>query len=184
MREVADGVEFEFLDAADEASYGRLADSDVYVGGCYKRAFEAGRNLDYIHIFSAGIDRCVSIPGIQSAGYIVTNSAKAASETIAEHAIAMMLVLTRKLHTFHSAQLNSKWARRSSDGPPATAVKGKTMMVLGLGGIGTQAASRAHKLGMRVIATRKNERTMLSGVGQEKPIELWKGQSILVPEIK
>ncbi len=45
--------------------------------------------------------------------------------------------------------------------PPgrAAVVEGKTMLVVGLGGIGTEVAKRAHALGMKVTATRASGRT-------------------------
>ena len=41
---------------------------------------------------------------------------------------------------------------------PITELKGKTLLVVGLGGIGTEIAWRAQGLGMRVIATRSSSR--------------------------
>lgn len=160
MQEISDGVEIEILSAAElSGDYEGLADSDVYLGWCIPDAITAGTSLDYMHIFSAGMDGCMRIPGIAESGLIVTNSAKAASETIAEHSIALMLTLTRNLHFYHTAQGNSKWQRRDSAMPSAITVQGKTMLVLGLGGIGSQVARRAHDLGMRVIGTRNSSRS-------------------------
>lgn len=157
FKEVADGVEIEFLQGSDNLER-KLANTDVYFGGC-NTAIMSSKNIDYIHILSAGVDACARIPGIQSAGLIVTNSQKAHSETIAEHAIALMLALTRNLHYYHSMQMKSEWSRGGpSDMPESISVKDKTLLVLGLGGIGSQAASRGYNLGMRVIGTRNSSR--------------------------
>ena len=158
--EVSDGVEVDIM-VASKAGFDldRLVDSDVYIGWCFANAISSIEELDYIHIFSAGLDRCTSIPGFVESNPIATNSAKAASETIAEHSIALMLSVTRNLPFHHSAQLESKWRDEDDNSSPAISVQGKTMLVLGLGGIGSQVARRAHALGMRVVATRNSSRT-------------------------
>jgi len=160
IREVTDGVKIDFIyPARGDANLESLADSDVYVGWCYADAITAYDKLDYLHAYSAGVDRCISIPGLVEAKPITTNSAKAASETIAEHAIALMLALTRNLHVHHSAQIEGRWGNGSPDDPATVSVNGKTMLVLGLGGIGSQVARRAHDLGMQVTGTRNSSRS-------------------------
>ncbi len=159
VREVADGVEIHFLSFGPEGiDTTGAADSDAYFGWCIPSIIEAAANLRYLHLYSAGIDRCAAIPGIRDRGMITSNSAKAASETIADHSIAMMFTLTRNLHMHHTAQLRGEWDGISENAPETVAIGGKTMLVLGLGGIGTQVARRAHGLGMRVIGTRNSSR--------------------------
>ncbi len=158
VKKVTDGIEIELLHAGADANSGSLAGSDVYLGWC-NNEMNISESLDYIHIMSAGIDGCETMPGILTADLITTNNAKAHSETIAEHSIALMLAMTRNLHVYRSLQMNSEWQRGGPSGTtPSMSVKGKTMLVLGLGGIGTQVASRAYKLGMRVIGTRNSSR--------------------------
>jgi phosphoglycerate dehydrogenase-like enzyme len=77
---------------------------------------------------------------------------------IAEHAIAMLLALTHNLPAYQKAQGEGKWQRELSDTITFGELKGKTLLVAGLGGIGTEIAWRAHGLGMRVIATRSSSR--------------------------
>lgn len=158
MLEPMGNVQVTFFAADSDADYSQLADTDVIVGWCSRDAIEAAPNLRYLHLYLAGIDRCASIPGIADRGLIATNSAKAASETIAEHAIALMLMLTRGLHSHHVQQMKAQW-RGVEDPPPVMSVKGKTMLVLGLGGIGSQVAKRANGLGMTVIGTRNSSRS-------------------------
>ena len=155
--EVADGVEMDFVNNNNEIKES-IIDSDVYVGGC-SEVILTGKNLDYVHITSAGIDRCNAIPGLNSTKLITTNNAKVHSETIAEHAITLMLALTRNLPAFLELQAKSNWNRGNfSNRPQSMSVKGKTLLVLGLGGIGNQAAIRGYNLGMRVIGTRNSSR--------------------------
>lgn len=159
LRSVSDGVEVDFFDPeASGNDFSSLKDSDVLLGWCSPGAIAAAGKLRYLHIYSAGIDRCSATPAIAERDLIATNSAKAASETIAEHSIAMMLMLTRNLHFYRSQQADGDWTRNPAGAPAAISVKGKTMLVLGLGGIGSQVAKRGHDLGMRVVGTRNSSR--------------------------
>ncbi|MDJ0656071.1 MAG: D-2-hydroxyacid dehydrogenase [Xanthomonadales bacterium] len=143
----------------DPQSAGDASSADVLLGWCSPTVIEAAESLRYLHVFSAGLDGCMRVEGIADRGLITTNSAKAASETIAEHAIALTLALSRNVHLYHQAQMESRWQRGFGEGSRATALTGKTMLVLGLGGIGSQVARRANALGMRVIATRNSSRS-------------------------
>ena len=79
--------------------------------------------------------------------------------TLAEHAIAMMMVLARGLDLYHANQIKGQWKREAGlDRAGHMELEGRTLLVVGLGGIGTQVAKRGHGLGMRVIATRNSRR--------------------------
>jgi len=67
----------------------------------------------------------------------------------------MTLMLSRKLHYYQEQQDQQRWARTAE---LSTDLSGKTLLILGLGGIGTETARRASALGMRVIATRNSSR--------------------------
>jgi phosphoglycerate dehydrogenase-like enzyme len=70
---------------------------------------------------------------------------------IADHTIAMVLALMRGLPQWLEHQRAGAWAR--DEQVPQDELTGKTMLVLGLGGIGREVARRAHACGMRVLAT-------------------------------
>jgi phosphoglycerate dehydrogenase-like enzyme len=69
----------------------------------------------------------------------------------------MMFALGRKLPAFMAAQREGQWERDLAD-EGMWAMEGKTVLVVGLGGIGTEVARRAHALGMKVIAIRNSRR--------------------------
>ena len=70
----------------------------------------------------------------------------------------MMLALARQLPTFAKRMGEGEWNRGSTVVSAMTPIAGKTLLVVGLGGIGTAAALRGAALGMRVIATRNSSR--------------------------
>jgi phosphoglycerate dehydrogenase-like enzyme len=70
--------------------------------------------------------------------------------------MAFMFGLTRGLAAFVPAQARGEWADEAVPESRMWEVKGRTMLVVGLGGIGTEVAKRAHALGMTVLATRNS----------------------------
>ncbi len=113
--------------------------------------------LTWVHAPSAGVDRLVPMKGIaDNPGLVVTNNRAVHGPAIADQAMAMLLSLTRQLPYYARAQSEARWDHQD---PPARPVvlEGKTMLVVGIGGIGTEIAKRAHGMGMHVIATRRSD---------------------------
>lgn len=136
----------------------QLATAPVVIGLCDAATLEAAKSLVWIQALSAGVERCVGVPGLAERKIVLTNLQRTMGPSIAEHSIAMMMALARGLPAFGRYQQAGRW----DDGDAVTArmreVGGRTMLVVGLGGIGTEVARRAHGLGMRVIATRNSSR--------------------------
>ena len=149
----------EFVVAPNRKAAADLLDgADVLLGYCTHETLNKGKQMRYILNYSAGVDRCMSSPLIRERDLLVTNMQRIYGPGIAEHAIAMMYMLTRKLHVFHDRQREQQWDRSAVKRTQLWEVQGRTMLVVGLGGIGTQIARRANALGMRVIATRNSSR--------------------------
>ena len=89
---------------------------------------------------------------------LVTNMQRIGGPIIAEHTIGMVLAFTRGIDLYVTAQPRGEW-RRSTPPGRMSVIDGKTMLVVGLGGIGSEVAKRAHALGMKVTATRASGRT-------------------------
>ena len=135
-----------------------LDDADVLLGYCNHETLENGEQLRYILNYSAGVDRCMQSDLVQERDFLLTNMQRIYAPGIAEHVIGLMYMLTRKLHIFHEKQLQNDWDRNAAERTEMWEVQGRTMLVVGLGGIGTEIARRAQALGMRVIATRNSSR--------------------------
>jgi len=114
-------------------------------------------NLVWVQAMSAGVDRYISIkPLVDNDRIVLTNMRAVHGPAIADHAFAMLLTLTRNMRHHAENQSRGEWARDDA-GPRSAALHGKTMLVVGIGGIGTEIAQRAHGFGMRVIATRRSD---------------------------
>ncbi len=164
------------LDAAELAELSKLAPNLRIVAGLSReealaRAAEAhgvdGRyaspefiaaapNLVWVQAMSAGVDRYLGNAALmQRESLVLTNMQGVHGPAIADHALGMLLTLTRDLRHYAKEQDAGRW---TPDGTgAATALAGRTMLVVGLGGIGTEIAQRAAGFGMRVIATRRSD---------------------------
>ena len=157
LKQVTGDAELVIAKSRKEAA-NLLDGADVLLGYCTQETLNNGMELRYILNYSAGVDRCTSSPLIQERDLLVTNMQRIYGPGIAEHTIGMMYMLTRKLHVFHDRQREQQWDRSAVKRTEMWEVQGRTMLVVGLGGIGTQIARRANALGMRVIATRNSSR--------------------------
>ena len=112
--------------------------------------------LRWVQVSSAGVDRYLGIkPLMENDKLVLSNNRAVHGPAIADHALAMLLSLTRNLKYYAKNQKQAKWAR---GGGESIALQGKTMLVVGLGGIGTEIAQRANGFGMKVIGTRRSDR--------------------------
>src|SRR5262245_58270604 len=79
---------------------------------------------------------------------------------VAQHAMALILALTRQLHLAHDNQVRRYWRGMVSDlSQREDELGGKTLLVVGLGRIGSRLATLARCFGMRVVATKRDAST-------------------------
>ncbi|HXS30558.1 MAG TPA: D-2-hydroxyacid dehydrogenase [Steroidobacteraceae bacterium] len=145
--------------ATDVASAAAAAtDADVIMGRnpeiCDPRIVNNAKQLRWLASLNAGVELCMGLPAVKAQNLVMTNMRGLDAPVIAEHAIALMLGLAHGLDRFAIDTSNHVWSRTSAARVPMQFMEGKTMLVSGLGGIGTEVARRAHGLGMRVVATR------------------------------
>jgi len=157
LQAAAPGVEL--LLASTMAEAVQLAkDADAVLGFCSAEVLAAGPDIRWVQSFSAGVERCVTVPALRERGILLTNMQRVAGPVMAEHVMAMMLAYARGLHFFIPERMASRWTRELPAPGRMVTLEGKTVLVAGLGGIGVEVAKRAHALGMRVIATRASGR--------------------------
>ena len=148
LQAAAPGVRFVEISAAAPRD---IAAADATLGVCSEQVLAKAVKLAWIQWLGAGVEGCVHQPLLHQRHPLLTNMQRVMGPSMAEHVLAMMLALSRHLNYFMHEQQQAVWAR---DTPQLTDLDGKTVLVVGLGGIGTEVARRAHALGMRVTATR------------------------------
>ena len=109
---------------------------------------EAATNLKVVGRAGIGLDN-VDLAEASKRGIVVMNAPDGNATTAAEHAIAMMMSLSRNVPQATASMKTGKWEKKSFMGREVT---GKTLGIVGVGRIGSIAASRAQGLKMKVIA--------------------------------
>jgi phosphoglycerate dehydrogenase-like enzyme len=137
----------------------KVRDADVFIGFCTHDLVEAGKELRWIQVLYAGVERCVPELAGRERPIVLTNMQRVAGPVMAEHVMALVLALARGLPEWMRAQEKGEWSPDLVDDSRMWTLDGRTMLVVGLGGIGTEVAKRAHALGMKVVATRASGRT-------------------------
>jgi phosphoglycerate dehydrogenase-like enzyme len=158
IKGVAPDAEVTMLEFGDFANPA-LQTADVVFGWCSDALIAATPRLRWLQHYAAGVENCVKIEALAERKILLTNMQKASSPAIAEHAIAMMFALARRFPEYLAYQQSGEWRRGEQDRSNHYELAGKTMLVYGLGGIGTEIARRAAALGMQVIAIRNSSRT-------------------------
>jgi D-3-phosphoglycerate dehydrogenase len=114
------------------------------------KALENPGKLKAIARAGVGVDN-IDLDAATARGILVMNTAEASTLSTAEHALALMMSLARKIPAAH-AHLRSgqlEWKKRSQY--QGTQLAGKTLGVVGLGRIGRTVASRALAMEMNVV---------------------------------
>lgn len=109
----------------------------------------AGKNLRVIARAGVGVDN-IDLDAATRAGILVVNSPTGNIVAAAEHAIAMLLAMSRHIPAANAALKDGRWERSRYLG---VEVRHKTLGIVGLGKVGAEVARRAKGLEMRVIAT-------------------------------
>ncbi|MEC8775694.1 MAG: 2-hydroxyacid dehydrogenase [Pseudomonadota bacterium] len=134
----------EYKDALKDSSYlvgfvDSLVDDEL---------FETGPNLKLIQLLSAGYDRA-DIEAARKAGVPIANNGGANSVAVSEHAVLLMLAVSRQLVRQHTSVAAGNW--RGNETPRVHELRNKTLGIVGLGTIGKKTARLAAAFGMNII---------------------------------
>jgi phosphoglycerate dehydrogenase-like enzyme len=154
----------------------RIDGSDIIIVGWTaipKEVLQSSRNLRMISVWGTGYE-FVDVESATSRGIIVSNVPRYAGESVAEHALALILSLTRHLNESQSSVKRGNWDWRSLRGRE---LRNQTIGIIGAGDTGSALARLAGCLGMHVLvhsrtqANRKGIAKSAEFVGLERLLE-------------
>ena len=125
----------------------QLAAADGVIGPFDLKLLSGAPRLKWIQSESAGVENFTFLPGFAQGEIVLTNNKILQGPEIADHALGLLLALTRGIAT--AARGGSEDWNQKNYNP--IELRGKTAVIVGVGGIGTQIALRLNASGMTVI---------------------------------
>ena len=135
-----------------------IVDADALIGNITPEQVRAGKNLKWVAVMSAGVENVLMKSGgddLRDSNIVLTNNKVVQGPEIADHAFALLLALTRDLPLYWGDKQNENWRRQQFKG---IELMGKNAVIIGVGGIGMQIATRAWAFGMNVVGVDPEDR--------------------------
>src|SRR5438270_6710897 len=115
------------------------------------------RKLKWIHSPAAAVHQLM-FPELASSDVVVTNARGIHGPVVAEHALALLMALAKRLPQAMRLQQKSIWGQQLlwDEKPTTREIAGGTVVVVGMGNIGREFTRIARALGMRVLGVREH----------------------------
>jgi phosphoglycerate dehydrogenase-like enzyme len=154
----------------DQAAIDQVASTDL--DGLIGRWLPSDRtrtpSLRWLQVLSAGVEHIIGEDLTWPPEITLTNARGAYATSIAQYTIAAILRVAEKVDRRREQQLAGRWPDGSEDDLLGDAIRGRTLVIVGYGGIGREIARLAAAHGMRVIAVKANP-TVLADDGFRAP---------------
>jgi len=144
-----------------EDTMNRIEEADVFVcSGFWDNALlERATKLKYIQSIGAGYDQ-FPLDELKKRGIRLANASGVNQNAVAEHAMSLILGLNRHIHTGRDNQNNRTWRGMLGDlTKREDELIGKTILIVGMGAIGSRLARFAKAFDMKVVATKRDPST-------------------------
>jgi len=146
---------FEFV----QAPHGRpefwelLKDTDFYIGaGQFKHGpefYAQAPKLKLVQTLSAGYNT-YDLDAARAAGVPICNNGGANATAVSEHAVMLMLAVSRRLIWQHDGVVSGRWRGNDFNSTKLYELEDKTLGIVGLGNIGKKVARRAKAFDMKI----------------------------------
>ena len=138
IRSLSSDLEIKTCDSEDEFRR-EIADAHVIYGGLSRQDLAAAKQLRWIQYSAAGVES-ILWPELVEGPVVLTNMQRIYAPAISETVMALILALTRRLPQYALQTREHQW--KPIEG--LVEISGMTMGLVGLGGIGSETAYRAH----------------------------------------
>jgi phosphoglycerate dehydrogenase-like enzyme len=135
-----------------------IVDAEIVVAWSVRpQQITAAKNLRWIHSTAAAVHQLI-FPELVNSKIILTNAREVHGPVVAEHVIALIFALAKKIPDSVRLQEKHIWGQQLlwDELPRVREVGGATVGMVGLGSIGRPVVKSAKALGMRVIAVREH----------------------------
>jgi len=165
--------DFPGLDVVDLRGYAgiehQIPDADIAIAWSIRpEQFRLAKKLRWIHSTAAAVHQLM-FPELIESNVILTNAREVHGAVVAEHVIALIFALAKRIPDAVRLQQKHSWGQKEmwESRPRPREIAGATLGLIGLGSIGRAVAHSANSLGMKVIAAREHpEKEMPAGVQQ------------------
>jgi phosphoglycerate dehydrogenase-like enzyme len=164
-----------------EQTRARLPDADVLVVSALwnNSLLEAASKLKFIQSIGAGYNQ-FPLDELKRRGIRLASARGVNSNAVSEHAMALILAFTRQIADGRDHQPKHAWRGLVSDPTRREdELGGKTLLIFGLGTIGSRLARLAKAFGLRVIGIRRNVAAATGVADEVQPPEKWES---LIPQ--
>jgi phosphoglycerate dehydrogenase-like enzyme len=145
-----------------------IGDTDALFGRVANDLFVSAKRLRYYHSIGAGVDAILT-PELVNSEVILASEKGEVGIHLAEHAFALLLTITRGIHT---ALRKPDYSLREPIRKEQWELHDQTLGIVGFGGTGRAVAQRAHGFGMKVLAVDIDDVPGMTGV------TLWKSDKL------
>lgn len=149
IQEMAPGLTLQVTSAPTQAM---VSDSEIICGCPPKQLLAEAPDLKWLHLTNAGIEPYGDLGLYANRDILLTNASGVYGASIAEHAVGLMVGVSR----FFERHVLNKQSRRWQRIPEARDLYGSTVVIMGLGDLGSQLAKRLSSFGCRILGVRRS----------------------------
>jgi len=146
LKEIGEDCDFIFCEG-DKVTIGHVQNVHGIIGNINPELLKDAQNLEWLQLNSAGYDRYVESPYLRK-NVVLTNARGAYGVAVSEHLLALVFALSKKIHLYRDNQQTQSWLGHGEVKP----LHNQTVLVVGLGDIGSQFAKIMKNLGNKIVA--------------------------------